>query len=552
MDLVSKIKEFFKGEITTTEADLEKYSRDASLFKVKPQVIVSPGDAEDIKKLVKFVSEKKPENPALSLTMRSGGTDMTGGPLSESIVVDVSKRINQLKEIGPDYAVVEPGMFYRDFERETLKKNLLLPSYPASREICTLGGMVANNSGGEKTLAYGKTIDYVEELKVVLGDGEEYVIKPLTEPELEDKKKKSGLEGEIYSKISDLIINNYDLLREAKPKVKKNSSGYYLWDIYNANKKIFDLTKLFVGSQGTLGIITEINIRLIKPKKYRRLLVVFLKDIKLLAPITKKILEFGPESFESYDDHTFKVALKFLPELARKLKGGLIHLAFNFLHEFWIIFMKGMPKLVLLAEFSGETELEAYNQARQAEKSLADFGLDTKISLSGYDTEKYWIIRRESFNLLRHKIKNLRTAPFIEDIIVKPEYLPEFLPQLYDILDGYPIIYTMAGHVGDGNFHIIPLMDLGQPEAKDFIVGLAKKVYNLVINFHGSISAEHNDGLIRGPYLKQFFGEEVYGLFEEVKNIFDPQGIFNPGKKTGANLKYALDHLDYTAPSKKL
>src|SRR3989344_6318648 len=135
MDLAVQIKEFFKGEITAAEADLEKYSRDASLFKIKPQLVVFPRDVEDITGLVKFVSDNKSEYPGLSLTMRAGGTDMTGGALSESIIVDVAKHINRLKEVGNDYVVVEPGMFYRDFEHETLKKNLLLPSYPASREI---------------------------------------------------------------------------------------------------------------------------------------------------------------------------------------------------------------------------------------------------------------------------------------------------------------------------------------------------------------------------------------------------------------------------------
>ena len=549
MDIVSKIKGFFKGEITTGEADLEKYSHDASLFKVRPQMVVMPKDVEDIKHLVNFVTQNKSASPDLSLTIRSGGTDMTGGPLSESIVVDVSPHLNQLKEIKADYAVVEPGMFYRDFEKETLKKNLLMPSFPASREICTVGGMVANNSGGEKTLAYGKTIDYVAELKVILRDGEEHVFKSLSETDLEIKKKETNLEGDIYRQLADLVIKNYDLLREAKPKVSKNSSGYYLWDVYNPHKKTFDLTKLMVGSQGTLGIITEIKFRLIKPKKYRRLLVIFLKDMQTLVPITHRVLEFKPESFESYDDHTFKVAIKFLPEIAKKLKGGMIRLGLNFLHEFWLIFLHGMPKLVMLAEFSGETPEEAYEKARAAEKGLEELGLESKITMPGYDTEKYWIIRRESFNLLRQKIKNLRTAPFIDDIIVRPDCLPEFLPQLYTILDQYPIIYTVAGHVGDGNFHIIPLMDSADPKMKDIIVELSRQVYDLVLKFKGSMSAEHNDGLIRGPYLEQAFGAEVFKLFKEVKNIFDPDSIFNPGKKSEANLNYSLDHLDIKKPA---
>ncbi|MDP3764604.1 MAG: FAD-binding oxidoreductase [bacterium] len=544
MEIGSKIKEFFKGEITTSETDLEKYSRDASLFKIKPKVVIFPKDTDDLKNLVKFVSKNKSQDSNLSITMRSGGTDMTGGAISESIIADVSKHMNKLKEVGSDYAVVEPGLFYRDFEKETLKKGLLLPSYPASREICTVGGMVSNNAGGEKTLAYGKTIDYVKELKIILRDGQEYTFGPISADQLEAKKNLENLEGEIYRKVSDLVMNNYEALQQVKPKVSKNSSGYYLWDVYNPSTKVFDLTKVLVGSQGTLGIITEIKFGLIKPKNNRRLLVVFLKDLKRLAEITHKLLEFKPESLESYDDHTFKIAIKLLPDLAKKLKGNIFRLGFNFLHEFWLIFTKGMPKLIILAEFSSETADMAYKKTKAAEKALVGFKLDTKITLPGYDTEKYWVIRRESFNFLRQKIKNLRTAPFIDDIIVNPDHLPEFLPQLYKILDGYPIIYTIAGHVGDGNFHIIPLMDLADPKTKDSILSISRHVYDLLLKFNGSITAEHNDGLIRGPYLKQFFGSEVYKIFEDLKNIFDPANIFNPGKKIGSSLAYALKHFD--------
>ena len=235
---------------------MEKYSRDASLFKVRPRIVVFPKDVDDVKNLAAYAARAKGAGEDISLTARSAGTDMSGGALTESVIVDFTKYINRLKELGSNFAAVEPGMFYRDFEEETLKKNLFLPSYPASREICAVGGMVANNSGGEKTLSYGKTEDYIEELKMVLRDGNEYIFKKLTFSELEEKKAINTLEGEIYRKIYDLISRNYDLLKKAKPKVTKNSSGYYLWNVLEWDKKTFDLTKLIVGSQWTLGLVT--------------------------------------------------------------------------------------------------------------------------------------------------------------------------------------------------------------------------------------------------------------------------------------------------------
>ena len=538
--LKSELQKVVKGEVLDDEDALTKYSRDASLFKIKPQIAVWPKDSEDIQSLVRFVNDNTEKN--LSLTARSAGTDMTGGPLNESIILDFLPHISRIKEVGDGYAITQPGVFYRDFEKETLKRGFLLPSYPASREICSVGGMVANNSGGEKTLTYGDTGDYVEELKVVLSDGNEYLFQALNRAELEGKMKQENFEGEIYRRAYRLLEENYDLIKNAKPKVSKNSAGYLLWDIWDRNT--FDLTKLFAGSQGTLGVITEIKFRLIKPKPYSRMLVVFLKDLKPLAEVVNRVLKYKPESFESYDDKTLKLVFRFLPDML-KLMGAknLISLGWKFLPELEMLLTGGLPKLVLLAEFTGDDSDEVVRQVGQARKNLADMSLASRITKDAAEANKYWIIRRESFNLLR-KVKGKRTAPFIDDVIVRPERLPEFLPKLEEILNRYKLNYTVAGHIGDGNFHIIPLVKLHDPNLRQIIPELSKKVYELVLGFDGSITGEHNDGLIRGTYLKQMYGSEIYSLFEEVKKIFDPNNIFNPGKKVGVNFEYALNHIE--------
>ena len=199
--MLEEIKNIIKGEVSSDEKELASHSRDASIFEIKPKLVVYPKDSEDIKNLVKWVDKNKDSDKELSLTARSGGTDMSGGTLNNSVIVDFSAHLNRINDVGNDYAVVEPGVFYRDFEKETLKKNLLLPSYPASREICTVGGMVANNSGGEKSLRYGKTENYVQELSVVLSDGEEYLLKALTLKELEQKKSQDNFEGVIHRQM---------------------------------------------------------------------------------------------------------------------------------------------------------------------------------------------------------------------------------------------------------------------------------------------------------------------------------------------------------------
>lgn len=554
MGLAEEIKSFLKGDVDGSPGALEKYSRDASFFYIKPAVVVFPKDAEDISRLVDFVNQKKKEGRNISLTARSAGTDMGGGPLSESIVVEMTKYFSQFKELGASYAVTQPGVFYRDFEARTMEKGLLMPSYPASRELCTVGGMVANNSGGEKTLQYGKTEKYVEEIKMVLADGKEHSFKKLKAEELEAKIKENSYEGEIYKKLWQIIADNQAVLLKAKPDVTKNSAGYYLWNVWDPKEKTFDINKLITGSQGTFGIITEIKFSLVRAKPKSRLLIIFLDDLSNLGELAGRILSFKPESFESYDDNTFRLAIRFFPEILERIKGSFIRVALALAPTLWMI-VSGhfkLPKLVLLVEFAETTQAEAYDKARSAMEALkkdlpdgkAGFKLKMRVTKSEEETQEFWIVRRESFNLLRHHVRGLRTAPFIDDFSVRYQVLPEFLPRLYAILNKYKIIYTIAGHVGDGNFHIIPLMDLGKPSAKEIIEKLSREVYNLVFEFKGSTTAEHNDGLIRSPYLKEEFGEKVYGLFEETKKAFDPDNIFNPGKKTGSSFKYAMEHLD--------
>jgi FAD/FMN-containing dehydrogenase len=536
--LRNRLSTQLKVEVSDDAEILKKYSRDTSIFERTPRVVVYPRNADEVSAILRFVYDAKSRGENVSIAARSAGTDMSGGPLTDSIAMVFSKYMNRILSTDTDVAEAEPGVYYRDFEKATVAHNgQILPSFPASREICALGGMISNNSGGELTLEYGKTNRYTRELNVVLSDGSQTIFKPLSQSELAEKESHQDLEGSIYREIHALLQNNGEEIEKARPTVTKNSAGYALWNVHNKEKGTFDLTQLIAGSQGTLAFVTKAKLGLVHKKPHRAMLVVFLSDIEILPEIVHRVLKFNPESFESYDDQTFKLAVRFIPQIIGHFGiVQMIRLGIAFIPEMLTVVSGGVPKLVLMAEFSAETHDEALFQAEAAGKELHGLAVSTQIAKSETQAAKYWTIRRESFALLRKNLKGLYASPFIDDIVVHPDDYPKFLPELNQILNNYKLIYTIAGHAGEGNFHIIPLMDLNKPESRRAIMELQPKVYELVAKYHGSIDGEHNDGIVRTPYLHIMFGQKMCNLFEQVKYIFDPLNILNPGKKVGGTI----------------
>tara|TARA_Y100000310_G_C20650710_1_gene799271 strand:+ start:415 stop:2052 length:1638 start_codon:yes stop_codon:yes gene_type:complete len=542
MSLSQLLKKEVKIEFSTSPKVLKKHSKDTSIFQISPKIVVFPKNSKEIQELVKFTNKHKLEFPNLSLTCRAGGTDMTGGPLNESIIINFTKYMNKIIEFKPKQKsiTVQPGLMYKDFEAITLSKNLLLPSYPASKNLCAIGGMIANNAGGEKSLTYGKTNLYVKSLKTILQDGKEYTFKKLSKSQLSKKLSQNNLEGKVYKQVYNLINSNLQTIQKSKPQVTKNSAGYYLWDVLKNNS--FDLTQLFTGSQGTLGIITEIELSLIPKKKHSRLIVCFLPSTSELTNFVNLILPHKPESLETFDDNTLKLALRFLPEIAKKLHTNFFPLAWSFRKEAFKNLFR-IPKFTVLVELTSNSKKDIQQKISNVSQSLEKNNLKYLAMSSEKAGQKYWTIRRESFNLLRNKVKNKQATAFIDDFAVLPKYLPEFWPKLEKILEKNNINTTIIGHAGSGNFHIIPLMDLSNPSERSKIPKISEKVYELVTNYKGTITAEHNDGLIRSPYLQKMYNPSTLLLFKKTKLIFDPKNIFNPGKKVNSSIKYSMKHI---------
>lgn len=544
MDLPGELSKIIKGDVDASEQTREFYSHDASLFELMPQVVVFPKDREDVKAIVAFVAQHKQDMPNLSVTARSRGTDMGGAAINDSIIMDTSRYMTEAWDISAESATVQPGKMYKDFEVETLKYGAIMPSYPASRELAGMGGIVNNNSGGELSLSYGKTDKYVTNMHVVLADGNEYELSPLTRDQLNAKMTQDSYEGDLYRRTYELLDQHYDEIKAAAPKVSKDSTGYHLWNVWDRETGVFDMTKLFVGAQGTLGLMTDATLKLVPKSAHAGTLVCYMKGIDNLGEVIPAVLAEKPMTFECFDDNTLWLSFKFIFLFIKRL--GFINwiiMCLQLIPDGLALF-RGIPKMILLIEFSGNSEMEVKQKIHTARQNLEKFGF-TYMEEDGNEmaSRKFWLMRRESFNLLRSKVKDKHTAPFIDDLIVPPHRLVEFLPRLQAAIKKYKLFATIAGHLGDGNFHIIPLMKIEDPAERAKLEPAMREINTMVIEYGGSVSGEHNDGMVRGPWLEQQYSPTVLGYMREVKALFDPLDIFNPHKKVDATWEYSFSHV---------
>lgn len=525
---MNDLKHVIKGEVDESSAALTAYSHDASIFEVTPKAIIYPKNVQDLKTLVDFVTKRRQEGADVSLTPRNGGTCMSGGPLTESYVVDMSRHFTHVghTDTVARTLTTQAGVMHVEVEKATHPKQLLFAPYTSSRDICGIGGMLGNNASGEKSVKYGPTSKNVSSLKAVLADGQEYEFKPLSAKQVEAKKQLPTFEGHLYRELTKLIDDNWHLIDHNHPHTIKNAAGYPLWELWDKRRSHFNLGRLLIGSQGTLGIITEATLKLVPMSAYSRMIVVPIETLQQLAPVVQTAMRHHPVTCETFDHHTYDLAKEYHPEDAKRAE------------------LADGQHMVVMVVFEGDSQAQADKLTKAAQVELEKHGNKVLWIDEQAVAESFLLIRRKSFRmLLEHPHKNMRAMAFLEDTIVPLELYGEFLAALEAILREYDMTYTYAGHIGDGSIRLVPLIDMSQPDAPAKVIELETRVNDLVIAMDGSISVDHNDGIIRTPYLPQFFGEEMYTLFARVKELFDPLGIFNPGKKVGGSLEYAEAHI---------
>lgn len=516
-----------KGEIKTDTESRTAYSRDASIFEVMPQGVIAPKNLSDLNILVTMANRLAIQGRPTSFTARNGGTDMSGGSLTEGWVLDM-KHFNKIGEIDEYHkrVKVQGGVMHRDVEKAAKAKGLYFAPYTSSHDICGIGGMIGNNASGEKSLQHGPTSANVDRLKVVLSDGNEYEFGPLTRAGLTAKLKQPGFEGDLYRGVTRILEDNKHLISTGHPRTRKNAAGYALWELWNEDRTIFNMARLFIGSQGTLGIMTAAELKLVELPKFSRLIVTVIEETRELTPAVTIALKHKPAACETFDHYTYDYAKKCYPADAKRAK------------------LAAGKHMVVLSVFEGDTKKEVDEASNAALVALAREGYDAYSIDDQKVIDSYLLIRRKSTALLiEHTKAGERGAAFLEDSVVPLEHYGNFLHEVEELLKQSGLTYTYAGHIGDGSIRLIPLVDFAQTDAAQQIFDLETRFNELVLKYHGSISADHNDGLIRTPYLARQYGPHMVRLFEQVKNLFDPFHIFNPGKKVFGSYEYALQHI---------
>lgn len=529
------LQEHIVGEVLSASNVRKYFSTDGSIFEMTPSMVVYPKNVSDVRKVTRFSWQLSEKGHVLPLTARGRGSDQSGAAIGKGIVMVFPAHMNRLLELDTKQrlARVQPGINYLAFQEAVKTHGLFLPPYPSSIDYATIGGSIANNAAGEKTVKYGDTRKFVEGLEVVLADGELIQTTRLNKRELNRKKGLTNFEGEIYRQLDGLITDNWDLIQQQSviPGVTKNAAGYALADVKRKDGS-FDLTPLFVGSQGTLGVITEAIVRLEPYVPKTNLMVICFEDLDEANRAVGELMKLQPSALEMVDKHLLETIGRISPN---RLKG-LIEAPY--------------PELVLLCEFDDEHKQSA--KVKKAEKMLRDFRTSYKISDEFEEQQKLWSIRHSAAALIAYADDNLKALPIIEDGVVPRERLKEFMTGIYAIFDKYHLEVALWGHAGDANLHMQPFLDLSKLGDRQKVMKIMDEYYELVLSLGGSTSGEHNDGRLRGLYLPKVYGEEIYQVMLDVKKIFDPYDMFNPGVKVNVKRddltkhmrhEYSMDHL---------
>lgn len=463
------------------------YSVDASSYQIEPMVISAPANEFEVQAISKYAFQHR-----VPLTCRGAGTGLLGQCLSNGIVLDLVQNMNKIIELGERYVIVQPGITKHKLDKELEKRGKFIPPNPASSNYCTLGGMIANNSSGPYTLGYGSIMNYLIGVKTVYSGGEfGYAYD-------------NGPYDSTVKKVINIVSNNLDLIQRTYPKVTKNSCGYRLDSIIEND--LIHPQRIFLASEGTLGIVTSAKLLILDVPEFRHLCLLSFPTVQAASASIPFILKYKPVATELLDRSTM----------------GKISNVHDTLYD----------SCTLLVEFHGNGTTLMEQKIKEFEYGVSQFSRVIESTNDKTSIEKIWNERKNALNnVLKQTIGSRKPLGMIEDTVLDPSLLLDFVNFLIDVYRKYNVSYAIYGHAGDGNLHTRPIIDTEQKTGIDTMEMITSDVFRFILGHGGSISGEHGDGLARVKHVFQMYGSEIYSLFVKTKQIFDKNNIMNPGKK---------------------
>lgn len=530
--LEKPLRRHIEGEVRFDIASRKIYSTDASIYQIEPLGVVIPKHLRDIHTVLAIAAEHR-----VPIVPRGGGTSLSGQSIGPGLVLDCSKYLNRILDLNlrSETVRLQPGVVL-----DQLNRYLAPHGYQFGPEVstylrATLGGMMGNNSAGSRSIVYGKTIDHVVRLQLALADGTPMACEPLSRAEWQRRCNAPTREGQIYHAVHQLVCQHAAEIHRRFPRINRRVSGYNL-DVFadrlaplngQAPDDMLNLSWLIVGSEGTLAFITEAELRIVKRPRYRMLAVPHFVSLAASLDALATCLEFSPSAVELLDQLVIELAQQNL-ELRREKR-----------------LIVGRPSALLLVELQGEDRREVEDRLRRLVNRLANLpGVLTVLEAKeAAEREPLWNLRTAGLPVLLSMPGDRKPTTFVEDAAVSPERLPEFARRFREILRRHGTDGAYYGHASVGCLHIRPILNLKKTEDIERMRRITAEVVDLVLEFNGSLSGEHGDGLARSEWNRKLFGDEVYEAFRQVKRIFDPQGQMNPGKIVDAppmteNLRY--------------
>ena len=499
--IASDLAGVVRGDVYADIVHRAAYSTDASIYRIVPRCVVAPRDAGDVAAAVVYAVDE-----AIPVVARGAGSGLAGESLSGGIVFDMTRYMNKIIGVEGNGRIVicEPGVVLDDLNKYLAQFGRKIGPDPSSANRAVIGGCVANNSTGSHSLQYGYMSDYVEAIEAVLVDGSIVEFKNDVDPE----QVKDDTVASIAKECLSVLSENEAVINKALPQTKRNRCGYNIAGVCHDGR--IDMARLMASSEGTLAIFTKITLRTVPVPVSKGLLQLEFDSLEKMARAVPTIVNSGVSTCELMDKNLIDLAIKALPEYRDLLPAN--------------------AAAVLLVEHVGQTQEQVKKQIERTDVAVGQMASGRSIVLDSEQQKRLWKSRKDAGPLLYRKRSRKHPAEFMEDVSVDHLRLGDYIAGLLEIGRRYDIVMSFFGHAGDGELHSRPFLDLSEPADVEKMRAIADDVFSLAWSLGGSISGEHADGLVRAAFIRKQYGDEYYELLCRIKNIFDPDGLMNPGK----------------------